>query len=144
MVVSGMSIRSMQCFCPTQIHFISVLCLTLLANWVSTVQSMPPFLCIRWVRCSCMTFIRYDCMSRFGQEKENKWSKINFWKHTDCIISHVRCVSNSLVTTLRTSHCLHWMMSTQLSTRSCNWNTRRLWTWKVNGTWLQCNRIILS
>lgn len=60
MAVSDMSIRWMRCFCPIQIHFISALCPTLLANWGSTVPSMPPSLSIKWVRCSCMICIRYE------------------------------------------------------------------------------------
>lgn len=54
-------------------------------------------------------------------------------KSTLLILSDVMSVSHSHVTTQRTSPCSHWMMWTQLSTRSCSWNTHRSWIWKVKG-----------
>ena len=100
------SIRSMRSCWPTLTSTTLDCCLTWLATWVSSVQSMPPFLCTRWVRCFFMISISHGTMVRIFLSL--RWmtlmrpltssSKLNIhkpfnWKVRQltqyCILSHV-------------------------------------------------------
>lgn len=119
----------MLCSSPTLTPYTWEPCHMLWANWVWTALSMPQFLSIRWVRCSCMIFIRWEGAVWNVMHVKLFIIKLNCM--TTIVFLIISFLLLSLETTVRISHSSPWMMWTLLLIKFSNWNTLRLSTWKV-------------
>lgn len=121
--LSDMFTKSMQSCSRTLIPFTLEPFPTLWASLVWTAPSMPPFQSTKWVRCSCMIYIRYCKVSL--QVNRDFYLQEENWFLTFVV------PDLSQETTVKISHFSPLMMWIVLLIKSSSWNTHRLLIWKV-------------